>query len=80
MGQYYLDCLFATRAIAAFNASLRLGSVGAQLFQKIIDGGFTGSVFPVNPKYEKLNDSTCYSSIRANGKPVDLAVIATPPQ
>lgn len=78
MGQYHLDCLFTPRAIAVFGASLRPEVVGTRLFQNIIDGGFTGPVFPVNPKYEKLNDSTCYPSIRAIGKPVDLAVIATP--
>lgn len=78
MGQYCLDCLFTPRAIAVFGASLRPESVGTRLFQNIINGGFTGPVFPVNPKYENLNDSTCYPSIRAIGKPVDLAVIATP--
>lgn len=57
---------------------MRPESVGARLFQNIIDGGFTGPVFPVNPKYQKLNDSTCYPSIRVIDKPVDLAVIATP--
>lgn len=78
MGQYYLDCLFAPQAIAVFGASMRPESVGARLFQNIIEGGFTGPVFPINPKYEKLDNKTCYPSIRAIGHPVDLAVIATP--
>lgn len=78
MGQHYLDYLFAPHAIAVFGASLQPKSVGTRLFQNIIEGGFTGPVYPINPKYKKLDRKTCYSSIRAIGKSVDLAVIATP--
>ncbi len=78
MGQHYLDHLFAPRAIAVFGASTQSESVGTRLFQNIIEGGFTGSVYPINPKYKKLDHKTCYPSIRAINKPVDLAVIATP--
>ncbi len=78
MGQHYLDHLFAPHAIAVFGASIQPGSVGNRLFQNIIKGGFIGSVYPINPKYEKLDHKTCYPSISAIGGPVDLAVIATP--
>jgi acetyltransferase len=78
MGQHYLDHLFAPYAIAVFGASIQPESVGTRLYQNIIEGGFTGPVYPVNPKYENLDNKTCYPSIRAIDKPVDLAVIATP--
>ena len=78
MGQHHLDHLFAPYAIAVFGASIQPESVGTRLFQNIIEGGFTNPVYPVNPKYKKLDDKTCYPSIRAIDKPADLAVIATP--
>ncbi|SFL10303.1 acetyltransferase [Nitrosomonas aestuarii] len=78
MGQHYLDYLFAPNAIAVFGASMKSASVGTRLFQNIIASGFAGPVYPINPKYNNLDQQTCYPSIRAIGKSVDLAVIATP--
>ncbi|MDP1558382.1 MAG: CoA-binding protein, partial [Nitrosomonas sp.] len=78
MGQHYLDHLFAPHTIAVFGASMQTDSVGTRLFQNIIKAGFTGSVYPVNPKYKKLGHKACYPSIQAISETVDLAVIATP--
>ena len=78
MGQHYLNSLFTPRAVAVFGASKLPDSVGTRLFRNIIDAGFAGPVYPVNPKYKMLYRRPCHASIQAIGKPVDLAVIATP--
>jgi len=78
MGTHYLDHLFAPQAIAVFGASERPDAVGARVFDNLRQAGFAGPVYAINPKYKRVHDQPCYPSITAVGKPVDLAVIATP--
>ncbi|HLF98390.1 MAG TPA: GNAT family N-acetyltransferase [Methylococcaceae bacterium] len=78
MTAHYLEPLFAPRSVAVFGASERPDSVGARVFQNLLEGGFTGSVHPINPKHEVLRGQPCYASLQAIGQRVDLAVIATP--
>jgi acetyltransferase len=78
MNAHYLEPLFAPRSVAVFGASERPESVGARVFQNLVEGGFSGSVHAINPKHDTLRGQPCYPSIHAIGQPVDLAVIATP--
>jgi acetyltransferase len=78
MGPHYLDRLFAPNAVAVFGASERAGAVGARIFRNIVDGGFAGTLYPINPKHAEVGGYTCYPNIGAAPTPVDLAVIATP--
>ena len=78
MGSHFLDPLFAPQAIAVFGASERPNAVAGRVFDNLRKGGYTGPIYPVNPKHEQLFEQPCYPSIAAIAKPVDLAVIATP--
>ncbi len=78
MGPHYLDRLFAPKAIAVFGASARKNAVGARLYQNLLDAGFPGPVYPVNPKYPELHGKPCYPGIRSISDNIDLAVITTP--
>lgn len=78
MGPHYLDRLFAPRAVAVFGASEREQSVGGRVLRNLIEGGFAGPVFPVNPKHDSVFERRCYRSIQEIGEPIDLAIIATP--
>lgn len=78
MTSHYLDRLFAPRAIALFGASERPESVGARVFENLLQGGFEGPLYPINPRRETVQGKTCFPSLEEIGKPVDLAVIATP--
>ena len=40
------------------------------------NSGFPRPIYAINPKYTRLSQQPCYSSITAIGKPVDLAVFA----
>ena len=51
MGIANLQKLFAPDSIAVIGASERPGSIGAALINNLLDGGFTGRLLPVNPKY-----------------------------
>jgi acetyltransferase len=78
MGPHYLDRLFSPRSIAIFGASTRPRSVGTLVYENLLNGGFDGKLYPINPKHEKLRGSRCYPDIQSITQSVDLAVIATP--
>lgn len=78
MSIYNLSRIFRPKSVAIIGASAKAGSVGATVLRNVIDGGFPGDVFPVNPKHDSLSGRTCYPSIEAIGTTPDLALIATP--
>lgn len=73
------DALFAPRSIALIGASNKPGSVGAVLARNLLESGFAGPVFPVNPHEHAIRSTLNYTSIGALPQAPDLAVIATPP-
>jgi len=78
MGAHYLNHLFSPTSIALFGASERPESVGACVYDNLIQGNFAGEVYPINPSHETVHGKHCYPSIKVVGAHVDLAVIATP--
>jgi len=57
MNQHYLKSLFEPESVAVFGASERNNSVGAVVLRNLVEGGFKGKIFPVNPKHDKVIDS-----------------------
>ncbi len=71
-----LDRLFRPRAVAVIGASRRDGSIGREILRNLVDGGFRGKVFPVNPHAEVVHSIKCFPTASAIPDPVDLAVVA----
>jgi acyl-CoA synthetase (NDP forming) len=65
-------------SVAVIGASRRPGSVGRAILQNVIDGGFPGAVYPVNPHAAELDGIPCLPSAAALPEHFDLAVIAVP--
>jgi len=65
-------------SVAVIGASRRPGSLGRAILQNIIDDGFPGPVYAVNPGTAELYGVRCVASAAALPEPVDLAVIAAP--
>jgi acetyltransferase len=79
MNKHYLTPLFSPNSIVVFGASNMEDSVGFVIFKNLIKNGYKGHLYPINPKYEKIQEHTAYSSIREIGsQPIDLAIIITP--
>jgi len=68
--------LFSPASVAVFGASPRPGSFAQRTIQEL--RGFTGSVFLVNPKYERIGDTRVYPSLKALPQVPDCVVITTP--
>ena len=78
MGQYNLNRVFRPRHVAVVGASEKAGTIGNALMRNLVDGGFAGTVLPVNPKYQTIRGQACVESVSALETGVDLAIIATP--
>ncbi len=79
MSQRNLDRLFAPRSVAVVGASNRPRSVGATVMRNLLQGGFSGAILPVNPKYEAVAGVRAYRSLADLPAVPDLAVVCTPP-
>ncbi|MGA2529266.1 MAG: bifunctional GNAT family N-acetyltransferase/acetate--CoA ligase family protein [Acidimicrobiales bacterium] len=54
------------------------GSVGRDIVRNLLSGGYTGSVFPVDPSADLVCGLSAYSSLSEVPGPIDLAVITVP--
>ena len=59
----HLDALFQPKSVAVVGASSRAGSVGAMVWARVLDGGFEGPLWPVNPKYRGLGGRTGFGGV-----------------
>jgi acetyltransferase len=71
--------LFAPKSVALVGASERPGSVGATVWRNLLDGGFKGSLYPVNPKYATLGGVQVWADVADLPQAPELAIICTPP-
>ncbi|HXI30700.1 MAG TPA: GNAT family N-acetyltransferase [Vicinamibacterales bacterium] len=72
--------LMTPRTVAVIGASRDRGSIGHRVLKAIVDGGYTGAVYPINPHATDLEGLVCYRSIADVPSAIDLAMIAVPPQ
>ena len=72
-----LQTMFAPRSVAVIGATEAEGSVGRTIVENIKNGGFTGHLYPVNPKRDTVLGIKTYPSIGEIPESVDLAVIIT---
>lgn len=73
-----LKYLFNPSSIAVVGASAQVASIGNDLVKNLVQGGFKGKIFPVNPKLTELFGLNAFASLTAIPEPADLAVIAVP--
>jgi len=73
-----LDGFFSPQSVVVIGAARDHAKVGHHVFANLIDGGFAGVVYPVNPKADEIDGHRCYSSVGELPEPVDLAVVVVP--
>ena len=72
-----LDKIFNPRSIAVIGASDMPTSVGYTVFHNLIGSGFSGVVYPVNPKRESVQGIQAHKNVASLPHAPDLAVICT---
>lgn len=73
-----LDNFFKPRMVAVVGASRNPAKIGHVIMKNMVDGGFKGKVYPVNPEAKEILGFRCYKSISEINEIIDLAVIAVP--
>lgn len=70
--------LLAPHSVAVVGASTRPNSVGHQILRNILDGGFAGAVFAVNPHHAEVLGVPAVATPLELPVAPDLAVVAVP--
>ncbi|MFJ5957955.1 GNAT family N-acetyltransferase [Paenarthrobacter sp. NPDC092416] len=70
--------LLAPSSVAVIGASRKWGTVGYQLLEHIIEGGFQGPVYAVNPEAFELAGMISFARLSEIPGPVQLAIVAVP--
>lgn len=71
-----LKALLAPRSIAVVGASGDVTKWGGSALRNILDGGYTGKVYPVNPKGGEFFGLPVYTSIEELPEAPDMALLA----
>ena len=75
-----LEKLLDPSSIAVIGASAREGSPGFKLTQNLLQGGYKGKLYLVNPRYDQVLGHLCHKSVKSLPEPPDLAILITPPR
>ena len=73
-----LDRMLSPASIAILGASEDFVKINGRPLKFLLDKGYGGRIYPVNPKYDTLAGLPCYPTIGAIPEPVDLAIVAVP--
>lgn len=73
-----LKRILEPNAIAVIGASTSPGKIGFEVLRNIVEGGFEGDIYPVNPKGGEALGLKFYTSIFDVPSTPELAVIVTP--
>ena len=73
-----LEMFFAPRSVAVVGAAREPGKLGYDVLNNVLQYGFRGQVYPINPKATDILGLHCYPTVLDVPGPVDLAVIVVP--
>ncbi|MEV5408806.1 GNAT family N-acetyltransferase [Thermopolyspora sp. NPDC052614] len=73
-----LTPLLSPASVAVVGAGRDPGGIGHRVLRNLVDGGFPGPIYPVNPRADVLCGLKAHAKIGDVPGPVDLAVVATP--
>lgn len=66
------------RSVAIVGASADPNKIAGRPLAYMIERGFVGQLFPVNPNRQQVQGLKSYPSLAAIGQPVDLVIVGTP--
>ncbi|MEM2585024.1 MAG: acetate--CoA ligase family protein [Thermoproteota archaeon] len=73
-----LEAFLNPRSVAVVGASREEKKVGHRILRNLINSGFKGSIYPVNPNADMILGYKCYKSVSEIEEDVDLAVVSVP--
>ncbi|MGD8966313.1 MAG: acetate--CoA ligase family protein [Anaerolineae bacterium] len=73
-----LDDFFQPDSVAVIGASRDPEKLGFAVLNNLIEGGYEGRLYPINPKADEILGLEAYASVLEVSDPIDLAIIVIP--
>jgi acetyltransferase len=69
---------FSPGSVAVIGASRREGAVGHEAVKNLLNCGYPGKIFPVNPNADDILSLKCYPSVLSIEDDIDLGIVTVP--
>ena len=73
-----LDALFKPKSVAVIGASTKELSIGNRVLKNLVDFGFKGPIYPINPKADEVRGIKAYKSILEAPDNIDVVHMVIP--
>lgn len=70
-----LDKIMRPRSIAVIGASTKEHTIGSDIMKRLLEYGYTGKIYPINPKDSEIHGLKAYSSVLDVADDIDMALI-----
>ncbi len=78
MSTLHLEKLLDPSSVVVIGASDRTDSIGYTVTRNLIQSGYSGELFLINPRYKSVLGKTCLPDLKSLTETPDLAIIITP--
>ena len=73
-----MNRIMRPKAVAVIGASAETGKIGNSVMKNLINGGFTGEIYPIHPSADSIMGKRAYRSVKDVPAEIDVAVFAIP--
>src|SRR5437870_3687863 len=73
-----MNRIMKPKAVAVIGASSEAGKIGNSVMKNLINGGYKGQVYPINPSADEIMGLKAYKSVKDVPADIDVAVFAIP--
>ncbi|WP_395685976.1 acetate--CoA ligase family protein [Caenimonas koreensis] len=73
-----MNRIMKPKAVAVIGASNEAGKIGNSVMKNLINGGYKGKIYPINPKDAEVMGVKAYKSVKDVEDEIDTAVFAVP--
>lgn len=73
-----MNRIMKPKAVAVVGASNEAGKIGNSVMKNLINGGYKGKIYPINPKDAEVMGVKAYKSVKDVPDEIDTAVFAVP--
>ena len=73
-----MNRIMKPESVAVIGASGEAGKIGNSVMKNLINGGYKGKIYPINPSADEIMGMKAYKSVKDVPGPVDVAVFAIP--
>src|SRR5438309_4636394 len=73
-----MNRIMKPKAVAVIGASSEAGKIGNSVMKNLINGGYKGQIYPINPSADEIMGRKAYKSVMDVPADIDVAVFAIP--